>query len=392
MVITRQRCPSCNCNDVSVFYEVDDVPVNSVVLLPTQAEAFSFPTGDIALGFCSSCGFITNTAFDPMLIEYSARYESTQGYSPGFNVYHRDLARRLIDQCQLTNKTIIEIGCGQGEFLELLCELGHNKGVGFDPTYTGTRVPQKTEDLTFVSDFYSERYAHIKSDFICCKMTLEHIAETAEFVSMIRRTLGNATKTLVFFQVPDVTRVLHEYAFWDIYYEHCSYFSLGSLARLFRHCGFDIVDLRKDFGDQYLSIIAQPRAGSRAIQTGEADPDIPAQEIAHFDRNSRRRRALWREWLHAFKQAGQKTVIWGASSKGVSFLTTLQLRDEIEYAIDINPHKWGTYLAGAGQRIESPEFLSSYRPDVVLVMNSIYRQEIQQQLDRLAVQAELMTV
>ena len=39
-------------------------------------------------------------------------------------------------------------------------------------------------------------------------------------------------------------RVLEEGAFWDIYYEHCSYFTLGSHARLFRRAGLDVTDLR----------------------------------------------------------------------------------------------------------------------------------------------------
>jgi len=65
-------------------------------------------------------------------------------------------------------------------------------------------------------------------------MTLEHIADTADFIKMVRGSLQDSPSTDVFFQVPDVLRVLEEEAFWDIYYEHCSYFSIGSLARLFR--------------------------------------------------------------------------------------------------------------------------------------------------------------
>ena len=44
---------------------------------------------------------------------------------------------------------------------------------------------------------------------------------------------------MVFFELPDTERVLTEAAFWDIYYEHCSYFTPGSLARLFRRTGFE---------------------------------------------------------------------------------------------------------------------------------------------------------
>jgi hypothetical protein len=85
-------------------------------------------------------------------------------------------------------------------------------------------------------------------------MTLEHIAPTGDFVGTLRRAIGDRTGTLVFFQVPDTTRILADCAFEDIYYEHCSYFSPGSLARLFRHAGFEVLALSTEYQDQYLTI------------------------------------------------------------------------------------------------------------------------------------------
>lgn len=78
--------------------------------------------------------------------------------------------------------------------------------------------------------------------------------------------------------------------------------------------------------------------------------------------------------------------------KRVSFLTTLKIGDKIEYAVDINPHKHGTFMAGTGQEIVAPEFLQDYQPDAVIVMNSIYCGEIQRDLDRLGVNAKLIPV
>ena len=65
------------------------------------------------------------------------------------------------------------------------------------------------------------------------------------------------------FELPDVRRVLDEVAFWDVYYEHCSYFSAGSLARLFRATGFEVLDLALDYDDQYLLLEARPSAVRR---------------------------------------------------------------------------------------------------------------------------------
>jgi SAM-dependent methyltransferase len=385
-------CPNCGSVEMSVFYELESVPVHSVLLLPTREEALNYPKGDIALGFCQACGFISNVAFDPSLHEYSSRYEATQAFSPTFSAFAHRLARRLIDQYDLHGKDLIEIGCGQGEFLTLLCELGGNRGVGFDPAYVSERSESQAEDrITFVKDFYSERYADYEGDFVCCKMTLEHIQHTADFVSTVRRSLGDQSKAIVFFQVPDVRRILREVAFWDIYYEHCSYFSLGSLARLFRQCGFEVMNLAREYDGQYLVIEARAGDGKDgALLEQEDDLEELAQEVAYFSEHYPPKLEAWRRDLQRIRQTGRRAVIWGGGSKGVAFLTTLRIENEIEYAVDINPYKHGTYMAGAGQEIVGPEFLREYRPDVVIVMNPIYEGEIRQLIGGLGLTPEFM--
>jgi SAM-dependent methyltransferase len=377
---------------MSIFYELESVPVHSVLLLPTREEALNYPKGDIALGFCQACGFISNVAFDPSRHEYSSRYEATQTFSPTFSAFAHRLARRLIDQYDLRGKDILEIGCGQGEFLTLLCELGGNRGVGFDPAYVRERSESPAQDrITFIKDFYSERYADYQSDFVCCKMTLEHVQHTADFVSTVRRSLGDQSKAIVFFQVPDVRRILQEVAFWDIYYEHCSYFSLGSLARLFRRCGFEVMNLAREYEGQYLMIEARPGDGKGgAFLEPEDDLEDLAREVAYFSEHYPPKLDAWRRDLQRMRQTGRRAVIWGAGSKGVAFLTTLHIEDEIEYAVDINPYKPGTYMAGTGQEIVGPEFLREYRPDVVIVMNPIYEEEIRQLTEGLGLTPEFM--
>jgi SAM-dependent methyltransferase len=387
-------CPNCGSEGMSVFYEVNGVPVHSVLLLPTREEALGYPRGDIALGFCQSCGFISNLVFDPLVHEYSSRYESTQAFSPTYNAFARRLAAHLIERYDLHDKDIIEIGCGQGEFLTLLCELGGNRGVGFDPAYVSGGDPSEVSDrITFVKDFYSEEYAEYASDFVCCKMTLEHIQQTADFVSTLRRSIGDRPNTVVFFQVPDVTRILRQLAFWDIYYEHCSYFSPASLVHLFRKCGFAVVDLWKDYDDQYLMIEAQP-AGARDVSSWirQDDRQALARDVAHFSDNFGKALARWREYFQKAREDGRRVAIWGGGSKAVSFLTTLNLKDDIEYVVDINPRKHGTYLAGSGQQMVAPGFLQDYSPDLVLVMNPVYREEVVRELRWMGVTAQLTTV
>ena len=84
-------------------------------------------------------------------------------------------------------------------------------------------------------------------------------------------------------------------------------------------------------------------------------------------------------------------MIWGAGTKGVTFLNAVG-ESGIEYAVDLNPRKHLSFIPGTGQQVVSPSFLREYRPDVVLVMNPIYRDEIEDQALGVGIAPEVLTV
>lgn len=376
-----------------IFYEIEGVPTNSCILLDTVEAAKGYPLGSIRLGFCDACGFIFNTAFDLRKTEYSARYEETQAFSGAFNRFHKALAERLIVKHGLRGKDVVEVGCGKGEFLMLLAELGSNRGIGIDPGVHTERITGPAADrVRFIADFYSEKYASLKVDFLACKMTLEHIPEPERFVGTIRRSLGDQTQAVVFFQIPDATRILRECAFEDIYYEHCAYFSPGSLGRLFRGVGFDVLDLDIEYGGQYLTMEARPHecgaAPSRPLAL-ESDLDEMRKLVLAFPERCKRKHTEWRCRLDAAKRAGRTVVLWGSTSKAVSFLTTLALDDHVSFVTDINPYRHNHFMAKTGHRIVPPRELAEIRPDLVIVMNAIYDQEVRRQLAELDLRPEV---
>lgn len=380
---------------MQVFHRVDAVPSNSCILLDSADEAKAYPRGNIRLGFCPACGFISNLAFDPELTEYSGRYEETQGFSPTFNAFHRALAERLTEKYDLHDKDIIEIGCGKGEFLMLLCELGGNRGIGFDPGVHADRIQgAATQRVRFVPDFYSEQYAHHQGDFVACKMTLEHIHPVGDFIATVRRAIGARAGTNVFFQIPEATRILRDCAFEDIYYEHCSYFSPGALARLFRANGFEVLSLGTEYDDQYLTIEARTAEApvKQPPLAGENDIETLARLVQGFRERFEAKRRDWSERLHRYAEESRRVVLWGAGSKAVAFLSTLGAEAVVGYGVDINPYRQGHYLPGTGLPIVAPDFLTDYRPDAVIIMNSIYRDEIARDLSRMGLSPEILTL
>ncbi len=388
------NCPCCGTSGMKVFHSINDVPTNSCILLSSRAEALAYPRGRIDLAFCRACGFVSNMAFDSSLTEYSGRYEETQGFSETFNSFHRKLAERLVDRYDLHGKDVLEIGCGKGEFIALLAELGGNRGVGFDPGYLeGRTAAGQTERLKFVKDFYSEKYSSYQADFVCCKMTLEHIHPAAQFMATVRRAIGDRYDTVVFFQIPESVRIIRDCAFEDIYYEHCSYFSPGSLGRLFRQNGFDVLNLETEYAGQYLTIEAKPSHGIPfAPLLQEDDLTLLARYVADFPAKLQEKLENWCRKVRDASARGQKIVLWGSGSKAVSFLTTLGVGDCIEYVVDINPHRHGYFMPTTGQRIVAPAFLNEYQPDVVIIMNAVYRDEIARDLDRMALRPEILAL
>lgn len=390
------RCAACDAQSVDVFHRQADVPLNSCLLVESRHEALAFPTGRIELGFCSSCGFIGNLAFDQALTEYSDRYEETQAYSDRFVSFARQLAKRWVDEHDLHGRTVLEIGCGKGEFLVMMIEAGAGGGVGIDPGVHPERLSGDAANrIRWIADFYTEAYRDLRSDAVVCRHTLEHISDVSGFMTTLRRAIGDRTDTAVLFELPDVQRVLQEGAFWDVYYEHCSYFTAGSLVRLFRRTGFDVLDVELDYDDQYLLLSARPSAGvSGAIGSQVAlEDDLAATSrgVTHFRSAYDDAVSRWRDVLHRIRSDGGRAVIWGGGSKGVAFLTAMG-DGIIEYAVDVNPHKQGRFIAGGGQQVVAPAFLCHYRPDLVIAMNPIYRREIARELDTLGVSADLQAV
>ena len=388
-------CPNCGGGTLRAFYEVSGIPAHSVMLMHTREQAVLYPRGDLRLAFCSGCGFVTNVLFDVSLNEYSPDFEESQHCSPRFDGWARQLVDRLVRDYDIHRRQIVEIGCGKGEFLEIMCEAGDNDGVGIDPGCIPGRLKGPAASrVRFIRDLYSEQYTSLPADVVVCRHTLEHIQPTREFMRMLRRAIGNRPDTLVFLEVPDLRRVLRERAFWDIYYEHCTYFTAGTLARLFRATGFEILELVRDFDDQYLWVTARPAAG---VWNG---PRLPLEEevaevrrdVELFEQNAQRDIANWRERIRGFARAGKRPVMWGAGSKCVALMTTLGLGPDVEYVVDINPRKVGRFLPGSGHAVVGPEFLREYKPEVVVAMNPAYTGEIAEMLASLGVSADVLAV
>ena len=382
MIRSFRACPVCDNGDgQSLLIEILDVPVFCNVLLPDRESARSAPRGDIDLVICGNCGHVYNRAFDPSKTQYSRHYENSLHYSPRFNAYAESLAARLVDRYELRNRTIVEIGCGKGDFLNLLCKLGENRGIGFDPSYEDDRLTEVDRGrFEVIRDYYSDKYSDIGADIVVCRQVLEHIENPRMFLTSIRKAVENQGRVPFVFEVPDAMYTLRDLGIWDLIYEHCSYFTVLSLVRLFALSGFNPVSVSTEFGGQYILMDASPLGGPHGEPVSRNEEDMTAVKVLAnaFAREYRRKVENWRRVLHDANRDHEKIVVWGAGSKGITFLNIMGPESRIEHIVDVNPHKKGLFVPGTGQEVVDPPALRAIRPDRIIIMNAVYKEEIEE--------------
>ncbi len=394
-MITEHKCPVCDSNEVIVFFEILQIPANIAILWSDRDSAVNCSKGDLKLAFCKTCSMVWNVVFDTSLLEYSEDYDNSLHFSKVYEEYARSVATQLINRYQIYDKNIVEIGCGKGDFLIMLCEIGKNTGFGFDSSYVPREINNEVaKRLTFVKDFYSEKYSNYQGDLVCSRYVLEHIENPVEFLKTIRRSIGDKQDAIVYFEVPNVYLILEKMSVWDIIYEHCLYFSPGSLAYIFEMCGFKVNNVKETYGNQFVCIEAAPICDGKNefLYNRDVDQEKIIKMVEAFKLNSQKKMEIWHSQIQTIEKEKKRTILWGAGAKSVSFLNIFKNEKAIQYVVDINPNKHGKYIAGTGQKIVPPEFIREFKPDSVLIMNPIYKEEIRLEIKKMIGDVELLVV
>lgn len=390
-----QTCPVCRSGDLLEIIDLGEVPLFCNVQWPTREEALQAASAPMRLVGCMRCGHHFNASFEPGRLRYAPAYDTSQHHSATFSAYAHALAARLVDTHDLHGKAVVDVGCGKGDLLKLICRLGGNRGYGFDVSYDGDPNPADAPGVTFRTTFFDAAQASdIEPALVCCRHVLEHVPDPVSFLRGLGAALDGCPDRVLYLEVPNGELQLTAGLLWDYIYEHYSYFSDDSLRRALQEAGFEVLRLEPAFGDQFLS--AEVRLAAGPTPAGENAP-ARAEEIGRQMRQAAGRfRALqdqWRNWTASLPKDPDSTVLWGAGSKGVTFVNLLGLPAPapIDRMVDQNPNKHGRFVARTGQVIASPQSLVGRPVRTVLLMNDIYREEITGWLRQHGVAAEVVS-
>lgn len=375
MTVSVGPCPVCN-GHAHVFFSMTAQPIITNQLWPDAKTAHDAPTGDLDLAICGSCAMIWNAAFDPDLMQYAPGYENALHFSANFRDFAAQLAAHLMKEYDLIGKPVVEIGCGDGFMLDLMAEQGVGSAIGFDPTMRGVETPFTARpEVDIVPEYFQSDQLDRPFDALLCRHVLEHLDTPAPLLTDIRRAVGDRN-TPIYFEMPNAGWMLEATSFWDVIYEHVGYWTAPALETLFRRAGFAPASISAGYGDQFLMAEGLPAA---------PDPDFLPTDTSTVLKAADKFATAFADELEKWNASlghGRKAVIWGAGSKGITFANALKgtAAQSLAAMIDLNPRKHGLHIPGIGLPVRSPDDLPDIAPDLVLVANALYLDEIRDQV------------
>ena len=366
------------------------MPVHVGLLWDDRDAARACAQAPMDLTLCSHCGYVWNAAFEIAHMQYDQDYDNALHHSPKFATWEADLAAGLVDRHGLRGRRLAEIGPGDGRFLASLCLAGDNTGIGFEPGHNPERVSELVAqaDVTIIDDYAdADTLRGHEVDFVATRHVLEHLPEPMMLIDAIRG--GIVEGGAVYVEVPNLSWALDRGAFEDLMYEHCGYYTVETLAHLMRRAGFSDVRAEPTFDGLFAAVEAV--VSDETPSDEPIDSEIVDRIRADVTALAERIRAVGAEFAER-RDAGQRLAAWGGGARAVGLLNLVTSSDAIEWVVDINPRKQGTYVTGTGHAIVAPEALTEAAPDAVLVVNPVYTDEIRAMLADLDVPAELITV
>jgi SAM-dependent methyltransferase len=368
------NCPLCKESASTEFFTIENVPVTGASVFATAKEAKSLPSGRVQLANCARCGFVFNRVFDPRLGEIGAQYESSQAASAHFGSFAQSLAEDWVARHRLTGKAVLEVGCGGGNFLRRLVECGVGKAIGIDPLADVTGDAHMPE-IELIARPFDVTQLGLAADALVCRHTLEHIQDVHGFLSLLRRWAAADPQRVVLFEVPDAERIFAERAFWDIYYEHCNYFTEQTIRNAFVLAGFEVTRATRAYDDQYLIVEARARSQAASADASPTQASLLAK-YREFADDVRIAIEACEAALRHLRTQHAPLILWQGAAKTVGFMSALHDQTVVDGAIDLSPQRQGKFLPGSGLPVYAPEELRRLAPKFVVLMNPVYLDEV----------------
>lgn len=317
-------------------------------------------------------------------------------YRSGVNQTMRDALHDVVvsakaSQPVAAGDVVLDIGCNDGTLLGNYAGSGL-RCFGMDPTEnirgdhesTFTRVV----GLFNARDFLTAT-GGAKARIITSIAMFYDLEEPNQFAQDIAEALADDGLWIV--QMADLPEMLRGNMYDQMVHEHLEYYHIRPFQYLLDRFGLKIVDMEKnDVNGGSYRFYVRKMAGHNATPAAQARINaFLAEEVAlqldeeapyaAFRAGAEQSRRALRDFVRRANAEGKKIFTCGASTKGNVILQYCGLTaQDIPYAVDRNPLKWGGFTVGTNIPIISEEDARALRPDYLLVLPYYFLKELVQ--------------
>ncbi|CAM1341249.1 class I SAM-dependent methyltransferase [Tenacibaculum amylolyticum] len=163
---------------------------------------------------------------------------------------------KLINSLQTKEKSILDIGCGTGDFL-LTCKKDGWKTLGIEPNKKAQDI-SKTKNLVIKETI--EELSNEKYDVITLWHVLEHVPNLIEYIHTLEKLLKEEGRLIIAvpnFKSYDAKHYKNYWAAFDVP-RHLWHFSQKSISKLFSSVNMEVIKtLPMKFDSYYVSLLSE---------------------------------------------------------------------------------------------------------------------------------------
>lgn len=338
---------------------------------------------------CASCYLVQVEAFKPAHDIFRAEYAYFSSYSKTWLEHVKKYVQHAANRFWLDSRSfVVEIASNDGYLLQYFRER-HIPCLGVEPT-ANTASVAIAKGIPTLQEFFGADLAqklareNRKADLIVANNVLAHVPDLNGFVRGLKILLkdhGNITA-----EFPHLLQLMRNRQFDTVYHEHFSYFSLYTLARVFRCHGLEIYEVEElETHGGSLRIYAKHLIGSQPMGANVArivaeEEDAGINRLESYSRFQLDVDEIKNEFLRYLlgeKKEHKKIAAYGAAAKGNTFLNYCGIKpDIIRYVVDDTPYKQGKFLPQSHIPIVSENALREDRPDIIVILPWNFKEEI----------------
>lgn len=353
--MAKNKCRVCG----SEFFEkplltYNDMPANAQYF-PDASSLKNDKGINLTICQCSGCGLVQ---LDNEPVDYYKEVIRAAAVSEEMRLFREKQFSQFVDKYKLRGKKVIEIGCGNGEYLGIMQKTGV-KAYGIEEANDSVEKCKKN-GLKVMKGFVEDPSYRIKDapfDAFFILNFLEHLPKINLTLKGIYNNLAEGGIGLV--EVPNFDMEIQKKLFSEFTRDHLFYFTQQTLRTTLELNGFEVVECKVVWHDYIISAVVRKR------KKLELDDFYKQQEKIKKEIN---------EYISKFKNG--RVAVWGAGHQALAAIALFGIAKKIKYVVDSAKFKQGKYTPATHVPIVAPEMLDKEPVDAVIVMAASYSDEV----------------